>query len=183
MTGPLQTLSELRGTIDREDESTQCEDEDMTLERQAPHTAELPLSTETPVQGKPAANAGTRTIRDMLPAAKVYGTTGQLTAADLDRLDAAVPSTATLSTKAKEPRSRVRLKVADMRSLEERLTKHQLASAKMISTMQQELISQSQKHIAERSELVKTIARMESLRNPRLRHVNQKQSELRDLQL
>jgi len=53
-----QTLSELRGTIDREDASTQCEDEDMTLERQAPHTGkdwskELPLSTETPVQGKP----------------------------------------------------------------------------------------------------------------------------------
>ena len=64
----------------------------------------------------------------MIPAAKVYGTMGQLTAANLDRLDEAVPSTATLSTKAKEPRSRVRPKVADMRSLEERLTKHQLAS-------------------------------------------------------
>ena len=144
----------------------------MTLARQAPHTGkdwskELPLSTENPVQGKPAAKAGKRTIRDMLPAAKVYGTTGQLTAADLDRLDEAVPSTVTLSTKAKEPKSRVRPKVADMRSLEERLTKHQLASAKMISTLQKELISQSQKHIAERSELVKTIARIESLLNPR----------------
>jgi len=87
-----QSLSELRGAIDREDASTQCEDEDLTLERQAPHTGkdwskELPLSTENPVQGKPAAKAGKRTIRDMLPAAKVYGTTGQLTAADLDRLD------------------------------------------------------------------------------------------------
>jgi hypothetical protein len=37
----------------------------------------------------------------------------------------------------------------------------------MISTLQKELISQSQKHIAERSELIKTIARMESLLNPR----------------
>jgi len=157
--------------IDREDASTQCEDEDMTLARQTPHTGkdwskELPLSTDTPVQGKPAAKTGRKTIRDMLPAAKVYGTTGQLTAADLDRLDAAVPSTSTLSTKAKEPKSRVRPTVGDMRSLEERLTKHQLASAKMISTLQKELISQSQKHIAERSELVKTISRMESLLNP-----------------
>ena len=72
-----QSLSELRGAIDRENVSTQC---DMTLERQAPHTGkdwskELPLSTENLVQGKPAANAGKRTIRDMLPAAKVYGTT------------------------------------------------------------------------------------------------------------
>ena len=71
----------------------------------------------------------------MLPALKVYGTTGQLTAADLDRLDQAVLSTATLSTKAKEPKSRVRPKVADIRSLEERLTKHQLASASMISNL------------------------------------------------
>jgi len=78
-----------------------------------------------------------------------------------------MPSTATLSTKAKEPRSRIHPKVADMRSLEERLTKHQLASAKMISTLQKELISQSQKYIAEKSELINTIARMESLLNPR----------------
>ena len=76
-----QSLSELRGAIDLEDVSTQCEDEDMTLKRQALHTGkdwskELPLSTENPVQGKPAAKAGKRTFRDMLPAAKVYGTTG-----------------------------------------------------------------------------------------------------------
>ena len=120
--------------MDREDASTQCEDEDLTLERQTPHSGkdwskELPLSTENPVQRKSAAKTGKRTIREMLPAAKVYGTTGQLTAADLDRLDEAVLSTATLSTKAKESRSRVRPKVADMRSLEEPLTKHQLASA------------------------------------------------------
>ena len=99
------------------------------------------MSTENPVQGKSAAKAGKRTIRDMLSAAKVYGTTGQLTAADLDRLNEAVPSTQTLSTKAKEPKSRIRPKVSDMHSKEERLTKHQLASARMISTLQKELIS------------------------------------------
>ena len=85
----------------------------------------------------------------MLPAERVYGTTGQLTAADLDRLHKAVLSTATLSTKAKEPRGRIRSKVADMRSLEEQLTKHQLASAKMISTLQMDLFSQSHKYNAE----------------------------------
>ena len=57
--------------------------------------------------------------------------------------------------------------VGDMRSLEERLTKHQLASAKMISTLQKELISQSQKYNAEKAKLIGTIARMETLLNPR----------------
>ena len=44
------------------------------------------MSTEIPVQGKLIAKTGKRTIRDTLPAAKVYGTTGQLTGDDLDRL-------------------------------------------------------------------------------------------------
>ena len=58
-----QLLSELRGAIDREDGSTQCEDDDLKLERQTPHTGkdwskELPLSTENPVQDKSAVKTG-----------------------------------------------------------------------------------------------------------------------------
>ena len=75
-----------------------------------------------------------------------------------------MPSIATLSTKAKEPRGRIRSKVADMRSLEEWLTKHQLASAKMISILQKEIISQSQKYNAEKAELMGTIARIDKTR-------------------
>jgi len=52
-----------------------------------------------------------------------------------------------------------------MRNLEERLTNHQLSSAKVISTLQKEIISQSQKY-NEKAELMGTIARMEALLNP-----------------
>ena len=65
-----------------------------------------------------------------------------------------MPRTATLSTKAKEPRGRIRPTVANMRDLEGQLTTHQLYSAKMISTLQKELISQSQKYNAEKVELM-----------------------------
>ena len=167
-----QSLFNLTGAIDREDASTQCEDENMTLGRQTHRTGKnwskkLPLSTEIPVQSNPAAKTGKRTIRDALPAEKVYGTSGQLTADDLDRLDNSVPSTATLSTKAKEPRVRSRLSMADTRSLEGQLTKHQLSSAKLISTLQKGFISQSQKYNAEKAEMMSTIAKMECLLNPR----------------
>ena len=73
-----QSLSNFRGAMDREDASTQCEDEDMTLKHQTPRigndwSKELPLFTENPVQGKPAAKTGKKTIRDMLPAERYTG--------------------------------------------------------------------------------------------------------------
>ena len=62
------------------------------------------ITSEQPDDGaqarKPAAKL-VKIIRDMLPAAKVYGTTGQQTAVDLDRFDnssIAVHNTAPLST-------------------------------------------------------------------------------------
>ena len=72
----------------------------MVIRRQTPHTGkdwskELRLSKEIPVQGERATNLA---IRHMLPATKVYGTTGQLTADDLDKFDGAVPSVAPLAT-------------------------------------------------------------------------------------
>ena len=57
--------------------------------------------------------------------------------------------------------------MADIRSLEGQLTKHHLSSAKMIFTLLKKLISQSQKYNAEKAELIGTIARMETLLNPR----------------
>ena len=53
--------------------------------------------------------------------------------------------------------------MADIRSLEGQLTEHQLSSAKMIATLQTELISQYQQYQAEMG----TIAKMEFLLNRR----------------
>ena len=71
-----QSLSNVRGVIDREDASTQCDDEDMALQHQPPHTGkdwskELPLSTESPSSKSKSTAKGTKkTIRDMRPVAK-----------------------------------------------------------------------------------------------------------------
>ena len=53
-----QSLSNVRSVIDREDVSTQRDDEEMAIQRQPPHTGkdwskELPLSTEGPVNQSP----------------------------------------------------------------------------------------------------------------------------------
>jgi len=60
----------------------------------------------------------------------------------LDRLDDAVPTTVPLYTNAKEPRVRDRPTMAEIRSLESQLTKHQLS--RVISVLQKELLSQAQ---------------------------------------
>jgi len=106
---------------------------------------------------------GKKTIRDMLPNAKAYRTTGQLTAEDLDRLDNAVLTTAPLSTKAKEPRVRNRPTMAEIRSLESRLTKHQLSSVRMISTLQMECHSQARIYQSREIEMTHTIVQMKSI--------------------
>ena len=95
-----QSLSHVISVRDTEDASTQRDDEEMVIRRKPPHTVkELPLSTEAPIQPKPAKGVK-KTIRDMLPSDKVYGTSGQLTADDLDKIDNAVPSVQSLSTNA-----------------------------------------------------------------------------------
>ena len=82
----------------------------------------------------------------MLPVAKVYGTTGQLTAADLDRIDQAAPSVQSLSTKVSALKVRNRPTVAEIRSLENKLTKNQLSSARIIAALQKVIGFQSQRH-------------------------------------
>ena len=81
MEDDTQSLSNVRGVIDREDSSTQCDDEKMSLQHQPPHTGkdwskELPLSTEGPSSKSKSTAKGTKkTIRDMLSVTKVYGFT------------------------------------------------------------------------------------------------------------
>jgi len=65
----------------------------------------------------------------MLPPDKVYGTTGQLTADDLNNIDNAVPSVQSFVTKATAPKVRSRPTMEEIRSLEDRFTRHQLSSA------------------------------------------------------
>ena len=77
----------------------------------------------------------------MPPSAKVYGTTGQLTADDLDRIDNAMPSVHSLSSNATAPKARNRPTMKEIRSLQDRLTKHQLSSARIISALQKEVKS------------------------------------------
>jgi len=103
------------------------------------------LSTDGPSLLKPTTKVVKRTIRGMLPAAKVYGTTGRLTAAEFDRLDNAVLSINSLSTKATAPKVRSSI-MAVIRSLEDRLTKHQLSSARIISALQK---ARSHSHYAQ----------------------------------
>ena len=99
----------------------------------------------------------------MLPSAKVYGTTGQLTADDLDKIDNAVPRVPSLSTKATAPKVRIHPTMAEIHSLEDRLTKHQLSSARIVSGLQMELKSQSQTYERREKELQHTIAQSKSL--------------------
>ena len=56
-------------------------------------------------------------LRNTLLAAKVYGTTGQLTADDLNRLDKAVPDTVPVPTKSTVPKVRNRPTMAEIRNL------------------------------------------------------------------
>ena len=105
---------------------------------------ELPLSTEAPLQPKPSAKGVKKTIREVTRYHQVYGTTGLLTAADLDKIDNAVPSVQSLATKATAPKVRSRPTMEEIRSLDDRLTRHQLSSARVVSGLQKELKFQSQ---------------------------------------
>ena len=73
------------------------------------------MFTNTPVEGKRATKPGKESIHE----ARVYGTTGPLTAEDLDMLRVCNRPT-----------------MAEICSIEEKLIKHQLSSAKMITVLQ-----------------------------------------------
>ena len=77
----------------------------------------------------------------MPQAAKVHGTTGQLSAEDLDKLDNAVPTTVPYPQKPKSQEFAIVQPWHRVRSLESQLTKHQLSSARMMSALQKELLS------------------------------------------